>query len=230
MKLNVNVALTLVLLTLMFGAGLVSAAWGFALGRQALKGITQPDVRPTSKLVGRDQKKPLRREEVMILKEEDILKRVKGRIEGTIKDNDAPAKKDGNKALDEEAAAEAKSQVAIAQPGLPVVGQDQDVRMEVNTVQTQGGSLLLNVKMRNQGKQNVRFLYSFLDVTDQRGRALSATAEGLPEELPPTSGPFSGTVSIPISLLDGADKLSLTLTDYPDQKLQLKLSSIPIPR
>ncbi|HEY9859366.1 MAG TPA: hypothetical protein V6D16_07665 [Candidatus Obscuribacterales bacterium] len=229
MKLNANVALTLVLLTLMFGAGLVSAAWGFALGRQALKGITQPDVRPTSKLVGRDQKKPLRREEVMILKEEDILKRVKGRIEGTTKDKDAPAK-DGNKALNDEAASEADSKVAIAQPGLPVLGQDQDVSLEVATVQKQGGSLLLNVKMRNAGNQNVRFLYSFLDVTDQRGRALSATAEGLPEELPPTSGPFSGTVSIPISLLDGADKLSLALTDYPDQKLQLKLSSIPIPR
>jgi hypothetical protein len=229
MKLNANVALTLVLLTLMFGAGLVSAAWGFALGRQALKGITQPDVRPTSKSVGQGQKKPLRREEVMILKEEDILKRVRGRVEGTTPGNDAPANKDGKKALNDQAASEADSKVA-AQRGLPVVGQDQDVRMEVNTVQTQGGSLLLNVKMRNQGNQKVRFLYSFLDVTDQRGRALSATAEGLPEELPPTSGPFSGTVSIPISLLDGADKLSLTLTDYPEQKLQLKLSSIPIPR
>lgn len=229
MKLNANVALTLVLLTLMFGAGLVSAAWGFALGRQALRGITQPDVRPTSKLVGRDKNKPLRREEVMILKEEDILKRVKGRIEGNGKD-DAPASKDRNKALNDEASAEPDTKTAIAQPGLPVVGQDQDVTLEVNTVQAQGGSLLLNVKMRNQGKQTVRFLYSFLNVTDQRGRALSATAEGLPEELPPTSGPFSGTVSIPMSLLDGADKLSLALTDYPDQKLQLQLSSIPVPQ
>ncbi|HEY9750030.1 MAG TPA: hypothetical protein V6C63_15200 [Allocoleopsis sp.] len=229
MKLNANVALTLVLLTLMFGAGLVSAAWGFALGRQALRGITQPDVRPTSKLVGRDKNKPLRREEVMILKEEDILKRVKGRIEGNGKD-DAPADKDRNKALNDEASAEPDTKTAIAQPGLPVVGQDQDVTLEVNTVQAQGGSLLLNVKMRNQGKQTVRFLYSFLNVTDQRGRALSATAKGLPEELPPTSGPFSGTVSIPMSLLDGADKLSLALTDYPDQKLQLQLSSIPVPQ
>jgi hypothetical protein len=228
MKLNANVALTLVLLTLMFGAGLVSAAWGFALGRQALKGITQPDVRPTSKLVGRDKNKPLRREEVMILKEEEILKRVKGRIEGNTKD-DAPANKDRNKGLGDEASTDSETKTA-AQPGLPVVGQDQDVTLEVNTVQAQGGSLLLNVKMQNQGKQKVRFLYSFLDVTDQRGRALSATAEGLPEELPPASGPFSGTVSIPMSLLDGADKLSLTLTDYPDQKLQLKLSSIPIPQ
>ncbi|MBD2098173.1 hypothetical protein H6F90_24190 [Trichocoleus sp. FACHB-591] len=230
MKLNANVALTLVLLTLMFGAGLVSAAWGFALGRQALRGITQPDVRPTSKLVGRDKNKPLRREEVMILKEEDILKRVKGRIEGKDKADDAPANKDRNKALSDGASSDSDSKTAIAQPGFPVVGRDQDVSLEVDTVQKQGGSLLLNVKMRNEGKQNVRFLYSFLNITDQRGRALSATAEGLPEELPPASGPFSGTVSVPMSLLDGADKLSMTLTDYPEQKLQLKLSSIPITR
>jgi len=31
-------------------------------------------------------------------------------------------------------------------------------------------------------------------------------------------------------LLEDAKKLSLTLTDYPDQKLQLKMSEIPVAR
>jgi len=31
-------------------------------------------------------------------------------------------------------------------------------------------------------------------------------------------------------LLENAKRLSLTLTDYPDQKLQLKMSEIPVVR
>lgn len=81
MKVNTTVALTLILLSLMVGAGIVSAAWGFALGREALKGITQPDTSPTSNLANRQQqntvKKPFR-----ILQEAEILKRVKSRMEG----------------------------------------------------------------------------------------------------------------------------------------------------
>jgi hypothetical protein len=69
-----------------------------------------------------------------------------------------------------------------------------------------------------------------LNVTDDQGRALSAITEGLPGELPPTGEAFSGTVSIPTALLEDAKKLSMTLTDYPDQKLQLKMSEIPVAR
>ncbi|NEO18623.1 hypothetical protein [Moorena sp. SIO4A5] len=43
MKFNTTVALTIVLLTMMLGAGVVSAFWGFSLGHEALKGVTQPD-------------------------------------------------------------------------------------------------------------------------------------------------------------------------------------------
>ena len=230
MKLNSNVALTLILLTLMFGAGLVSAAWGFALGREALKGITQPDVRPTSNLANRGKSNPTRREQVTFLKEEEVLSRVKARIQGNNKDDDAKAGSNGDKSLSSEADAEKEAAIAQAQPGFPIIGQDQGVVLEVGSVRQQGGSLLLDVKMRNEGKQAVRFLYSFLNITDNRGRPLSATADGLPDELPPSSETFSGTVSIPTALLEDAEKLSLALTDYPDQQLQLKLSSIPVVR
>ncbi len=80
MKVNTTVALTLILLSLMVGAGVVSAAWGFALGREALKGITQPDTSPTSNLARKQQndaKTPFK-----ILQEAEILKRVKARMEG----------------------------------------------------------------------------------------------------------------------------------------------------
>jgi hypothetical protein len=81
MRLNVTVILTFTLLALMFGAGVVSASWGFTLGREALKGITQPDVRPTSN-VGSRKGNPAGGKEMVILKEENILKSVKRQIEG----------------------------------------------------------------------------------------------------------------------------------------------------
>ena len=63
MRLNSTVVLTLVLLVLMVGAGLTSATWGYKLGREALKGITQPDARPVNNLTD-SQGKPVRRDSV----------------------------------------------------------------------------------------------------------------------------------------------------------------------
>lgn len=48
MKVNPAVAFTLLLLTMMFGAGIVSSSWGYALGRQALTGVRQPETRPAN--------------------------------------------------------------------------------------------------------------------------------------------------------------------------------------
>lgn len=81
MKVNSTVVLTSVLLLLMIGAGVTSAGWGYKLGREALKGITQPDARPLNNLTDA-QGKPIRREGLTFLKEEDILKDVKARIDG----------------------------------------------------------------------------------------------------------------------------------------------------
>ena len=81
MRLNSTVVLTLVLLVLMVGAGLTSATWGYKLGREALKGITQPDARPVNNLTD-SQGKPVRRDSVTFLKEDQILKDMKARMEG----------------------------------------------------------------------------------------------------------------------------------------------------
>jgi len=51
MRLNLTVILTLLLLTVMGGAGVATAMWGFRVGDQALKGISAPDARPTKKPV-----------------------------------------------------------------------------------------------------------------------------------------------------------------------------------
>ncbi|MDJ0554091.1 MAG: hypothetical protein QNJ68_06575, partial [Microcoleaceae cyanobacterium MO_207.B10] len=73
---NSTIVLTLSLLALMFGAGLSSASWGFSLGREALKGITQPDTRPTNNIAG-TKGTGTRKENVVLVKEEKIVANVK---------------------------------------------------------------------------------------------------------------------------------------------------------
>lgn len=236
MKLNSTVALTLLLLTLMFGAGFVSSIWGFTIGHEALKGVTQPDIRPTKKLAS-SKRSSSGKEGVDMLREEDILKKVRVYIDSKGKDakveknkEDARNKSDSTK--DTKPSDESSDEAKAANTGVkfPVKSQDKQVTLEVRSASQQGGSLLLNVSMKNEGSSAVRFLYSFLNVTDDRGRALSAITEGLPGELPANGEEFSGTVSIPTALLENSQKLSLTLTDYPDQKLQLKMADIPVVR
>ncbi|HIK46350.1 MAG TPA: hypothetical protein IGR64_15940 [Leptolyngbyaceae cyanobacterium M65_K2018_010] len=78
---NSAVAFTLILLSLMIGAGVVSASWGFTLGRQALTGVRQPEARPSSGTpVSRGTAS--NQGEVFLLKEADILEQVKARING----------------------------------------------------------------------------------------------------------------------------------------------------
>jgi hypothetical protein len=79
MKLNVTIAFTVALLFSMFAAGLMSAAWGFAVGREALKGVTQPDVRPTNNLIGaKDGKK--QGESIQFVSEDKILEQVQAQV------------------------------------------------------------------------------------------------------------------------------------------------------
>ncbi len=237
MKFNSTVALTLILLAMMLGAGFVSAMWGFTLGHEALKGVTQPDIRPTKKLA-ETQQVSLGKEGVKILREEDILVNVNDYVKGKGKDakadneekKETPAPTRPEQKPTPEPSATQASLTTNANLKLPVKSQDRGVTLEVSSMSQQGGSLLLNVSLKNSGTNPVRFLYSFLNVTDDQGRALSAITEGLPGELPANGEAFSGTVSIPTALLEDAKKLSLTLTDYPDQKLQLKMSDIPVSR
>jgi hypothetical protein len=229
MKINTTVLLTLILLTLMLGAGSASGFLGFTFGSMALKGVTTPDGRPMGKF---KRNKPDNSQEsnIAFLKEEDILKAVKSRIND--KNNSKKSKKS-----EEEDIKVSKPQLEqkspevieeISQPGFPVTAESEGVNMSVQSVRYSGGDLLLKVNMQNKSSDSVRFLYSFLDITDDKGRTLSAITEGLPAELPGKSAEFKGTISIPTALLDDVKQISLSLTDYPAQKLQLQLSDIPV--
>ncbi len=220
---NSSILLTLSLLTLMFSAGLGSASWGFKLGREALKGITQPDTRPTNNLVGAKDRSN-RREEVVMLKEEKIIINVKSTII-----NGGIAEKKTTKENSQKKTAKAKSsQETKSKQTFPIVSSDAGVVLEVNDVRKWGNSLVLDVNLKNEGERAVRFLYSFLNITDEQGRVLSASTEDLPGELPPNGRRYYGIITITITLLDNAKELSLELTDYPAQKLDLKMSKIKI--
>lgn len=226
MKINSTVALSLTLLLLMIGAGYMSAVLGFTVGSEAIKGVTQPDARPVSKIKQRQGQNSGR---VEMLKEEDILATVKARIEGKGKNAKPQKPKAQNKQAS--SAPKPKAQLVVQeslQPGFPLLHRDRGVMLEVLSARYAGGALQLKLNFKNEGQKTVKFLYSFLDVKDDQGRAISANAEGLPGELPPNGKTFSGTVSIATNLLTDVKKLSLKLTDYPDQQIQLQVSAIPV--
>lgn len=218
MKVNSTVALTFTLLALMLGAGVLTGTWGFAQGRTALKGIKQPDSRPTK---GAAAQSTSTREDIVLLKEEDILKSVREKTNtggrGASPSPSPSAKPDQN-----------KSDAAPTSAKLPMTTQASGVAMDVTGIRKQGEYLLLDVALKNNSDRAVKFLYSFLNVTDDKGRLIVADTTGLPPELPSKSDRFTGTISIPNSMLDDAQKISLQLSDYPDQKLQLKMADIPI--
>jgi hypothetical protein len=232
MKLNSTVLLTLILLTLMLGAGSVSAFWGFTLGSAALKGVTAPDARPTTKFAS-NKSNSAQHVGVDLLREEEILKVVKSRIEGKTKAAKSQKLDDDEEETKSKQKPEEKPQeVAEEKPqaGFPVNATSEGVTLSVQSARYSGGALLLKVKMENKGADSVRFLYSFLDVTDDKGRTLSASTEGLPAELSANGPAASGTINIPTALLDDVKRISLALTDYPNQKLRLEVSDIPVER
>jgi hypothetical protein len=239
MKLNSTIILTSVLFLLMITAGSVSGYFGYVFGYEALKGVGQPDDNPTKKLTG-NQYAMEDPNQLILVKERDVIVKIYDHIHknGGVADDKKPEPEKTEETKPESQPQEVTSDNGdsnlIKNPSLPIQlpikGQDQNVVLEVIDIEQQGGSLTLQVNLRNESRKTVRFLYSFLDVRDDQGRALSAITEGLPGELPGNGENFSGTVKIPTALLDESEKVSLTLTDYPDQKLQLKIENLPVVR
>jgi hypothetical protein len=230
MRINPTVILTLLLLGMMFGAGATSARLGLTLGTEALKEITQPEISPTRNR--KEQEEGLGKgNAIAFLSEEQILQRVKAIEEGKVPaekppEKKAEAKKPDQPAAEPEKAAEPKK----AEGNFPLTSKSQNVTFNINSVQKDGSWLLMDVSLKNDSDRSVQFLYSFLNITDEQGRALSATTEGLPGELPADQKNYEGKIKISTALLDDAKQLSLTLTDYPDQQLQLQISNIPVVR
>jgi hypothetical protein len=223
MKFNSTVVYTFVLLFLMIGAGVASAVSGFSMGREALKGITQPDSRPSK---GKANKTGVvSKEDLQLLKEDDIVKSMKERIDSSAKSGaKAPEKPEKS---EKEKTPEKPKEEKNTKAELPVTAESEGVAMEVLSRRQEGDSTLFEVAMKNSSDRPVSFRYSFMNITDNRGQMVSAEAVGLPEALPAKSEKFSGSVKIPTGSLDKVENVTLQLSDYPEQKIQLRLTGIP---
>uniref|UniRef100_B8HTT6 DUF4352 domain-containing protein n=1 Tax=Cyanothece sp. (strain PCC 7425 / ATCC 29141) TaxID=395961 RepID=B8HTT6_CYAP4 len=106
--------------------------------------------------------------------------------------------------------------------------QDQGVSLEVRSLDRRNGDLVLNVVLKNNSSRAVQFFYTFLEITDDQGRPLTAVTQGLPTDLQPGVPEFTGTITIPEDTLAGVKQVSLSLTDYPNQDLRLQIPNIPV--
>ncbi len=222
MNLKVTFLLILAILLIMLGAGGVSAYIGYVMGREALKVVTQPDGSPEQTI---DRKKPLggNHKGLSLIEEKTILTNVYNHI------NSKKALADPNSFLEEEPVLNLASPgKQIAADEFPIRAQSEGITIEVIRARKEIRAVALDVSLQNKGTKPVRFLYSFLDVRDEQNRPISAIVDGLPGELPPNERKFRGTFIIPSTLLEKSRTVSLTLQDYPDQKINLQLDSIPV--
>ncbi|MBE9031496.1 hypothetical protein IQ266_17320 [filamentous cyanobacterium LEGE 11480] len=223
MKLNTTVTFTFALLFLMIGAGLASAFSGFSIGRDALKGITQPDSRP-QKTRAKSANSKEGKDGIVLMREADIIKSMKERLASTAKGGGRSSKANDKK--DAAKTKEAKPSVPMAQ--LPLSDSIDGVTLEVLSSRRDGEARLLDITISNKSPKAVQFRYTFLTITDNQGRIIAAETIGLPSEIPTNSETFSGSVKLPNNSLEGAETVTLQLSDYPEQKLQFRLADIPI--
>jgi hypothetical protein len=225
MKLNSTVSFTFALLFLMLGAGLASAFSGFSIGRDALKGITQPDSRPQKTRAKSANSGAETKDGMVLMKEDDIVKSMKERIASTAKGGGRTDQSEDDKANPDKKPKPADT-TPIAK--LPLSNNVEGVALEVIASRREGEATLLDLTIKNASPKTVQFRYTFLTVTDDQGRIVPAETIGLPSEIPSNSETFSGSVKLPSNSLKDAKTVTLQMSDYPEQKLQFRLADIPI--
>jgi hypothetical protein len=213
-------AFTVFLLLFVVTGGLYGFFWGFALGQDALGGVTQLDIGFNRRPVRRSDGS-LSEETLNFISEPEVITNLKKQFSNGGKAPDPPKPQPSSQP--------SPVSKVLSQVGFPVTAQNGGVFIQIRSIRLEGESIFLDTQLRNDTSQPIRFLYnSFLEVKDDKGNALSATVDGLPSDLEALSPPTEGTIRIPKVLLDKVTHLSITLTDYPDQKISLELSDIPI--
>jgi hypothetical protein len=225
LQLDRSVKLTLGLLAGVLTLGILSAIIGFLFGHESLKGVTQPDMNPFVGTANPQRQYP--RQGTYLLKESDILAKVERETKNISKPDESkkPAqsaqKKDQSKTK-----TTTSSPTSAPKTSLPITVQSQGMRLEVRSLAVDGDGMTLDVTMQNGGAKEVQFLYDFLDISDDQSLFLSTEVKGLPTKFAPKSESFSGVIKISGASANSIKWLSLSLADYPDQKIELKISKI----
>lgn len=194
------------------------------MGHQSLRGITQPALNPV--LNGGNSSKRRPRQGASLLSEKDIISKAKTKTSGSKKK--PKAKKPKPKPSPKTSKEEKPEKKDTTPQSFPVKTEAKGMSLEVRSFTRDEDSLVLNVALENKGSKPVQFVYTFLDVVDDRGRTLLAEAQGLPAEFQANSETFYGTVKILDVSGNNVKQVSLKLTDYPDQNIKLEASNIPV--
>jgi hypothetical protein len=218
--------LTSILLFFMLAAGIMSGVLGFVSGHEALKGVTQPDIRPNNNKGGSQQNTNTKGLE--LIQEQEILASVKKQMGIDEPLKDAKQAKDAKKqAAEFEKAVKNDPKTGLPIAKLPIVKQDQGITMTVKSIVPNGNSLRLELTLSNHGSQPVNFGQGTISVTTDRAQNINATTAGLPSSLAANGRDVKVFLNIPKNLLDKVKSVSLQLTDV-DKKLQLEAAGIPV--
>ncbi len=218
--------LTSILLFFMLAAGIMSGVLGFVSGHEALKGVTQPDIRPNNNKGGNQQN--INTKGLEIIKEQEVIANVKKQMGVEEPKLAAKQAQDAQKkAAEFDKAVKNDPKTGVPVGKLPLVRQDQGIMLRVNSMATKGDRITLELSVANNGSQPINFGQGAMTLTNDRAQAINATTNGLPGSLAANGREVKVTISIAKNALDKVKSVSLQLTDV-DKKLQLEASGVPI--
>jgi hypothetical protein len=224
-----SIRLTLFLLVGVLGLGLLSGLMGYLFGHQSLKGVTQPDMNPfVTGSTGSTGQGQYPHQGTYLLKESDILSKVERETKGISKASEPKKtdKPDDKKKEGEDKSSSSPFPNSAQQVSLPTSLKVQGMNLEIKSLAVEENAIVLDVTMRNEGAQEVQFLYDFLDISDDQSQTLSSEVKGLPAKFPAKSETFNGAIKVLGVTPKSSKWIALTLTDYPDRKIEFKIPKL----
>lgn len=203
--------------------GSICGAVGYVFARQSLKGITQPATNPFLKESDDLDRRP--RQGADFLNEKDLIAKVKSQTSGA---NIAKEKQKTAPKPKKPKSSDSKEDKTSQPKSLPLKVNNQGMNFEVKSLSREDDTLLLNVALQNSSDKTIQFVYTFLDITDEQGQALFSEIRGLPTEFKPKGEIFFGTIKILDVPPETVEKISISLNDYPDQKVKFDIQNIPV--
>ena len=205
----------------------MSGVLGFVSGHEALKGVTQPDIRPNNK-GGNKQNQNTKGLELIL--EQELIANAKKQMGTEEPKKDARQAKDAKKQADVfEKAVKNDPKSGLPLLKLPIVTEDQGIMMTVKSIASKGNDVKLELGLVNHGSQPVNFGQGTINVINDRERGIGTTTTGLPNSLAANGKEAKVMLIIPKNALDKVKSVSLQLTDV-DRKLQLEASGVPVGR
>jgi hypothetical protein len=217
--------LTSILLFCMLAAGILSGVLGFISGHEALKGVTQPDIRPNNNKGGNQQN--INTKGLELIQEAELIASMKKQMGVEEPKLDAQIAKDAKqKAHAFEQAVKNDQKTSLPAVKFPIVRDDQGISMTIKSIESKGNNVRLDISIANRGSQPINFGQG-ISITNDQAQGISSVTSGLPTVLAANGKEAKVTVTIAKNALDKVKNVSLQLTDV-DKKLQLEAAGVPV--